>query len=565
MEDEQAEIKMETEETTEIKPEPEETLESKVDPAAPPHPYAEQLSNFKLPENQLTKIEVVRALSLESTPLTIVSTQDALDGMLKKLREVKEVAIGVHVHSYRSFHEICCLLGISTRSEDFLVDAMALKDELSVLNEIFIDESVLKVMYFADRDLERLQRCVGLYMINLMDNSVADVRLSKGAQTKQMNFAQALKCHCGVELVDKTDDWNSNAGDWKVRPLTENMVKYARQRVHYLLSMKDILQNSIVEKGFAEEVYKECTEMCTEVWYPEKHGFKPDAYINTYNRSKGRKFEGYNQQQLECLRLIFEWRWHTAELKDESLSYTMPNKMMLMIAGKLPTDMESLKKACGETIPPLVEEHLEDIRKLVLKALENVPEAGEPVDLPKMKTKRGSRGRGDYRSSRNWSNRGTDVTKPGKPVKSWKRGGNSGGGQGRGGRGRGGGGGGGRGRGGFSNPRGGKAMQQRSSGFTGMRSNYPNMMGPGMGPIMRHGMGPRMGLMEMSMGMGMGNPGMGMHNSGMGMHNSGMGMPRPLMNTGMGLRRPPMDTGMGMHRPVMGMGMAMNFGFDGSW
>ena len=37
----------------------------------------------------------------------------------------------------------------------------------------------------------------------------------------------------------------------------------------------------------------------------------------------------------------------------------MPNKMMLMIAGKLPTDMESLKKACGETIPPLVEEHLE--------------------------------------------------------------------------------------------------------------------------------------------------------------------------------------------------------------
>ena len=91
----------------------------------------------------------------------------------------------------------------------------------------------------------------------------------------------------------------------------------------------------------------------------EKYGFNPLAYLTVYQRCKGRKFEGYNQQQLECVRLLYEWRWHTAELKDESLSYTMPNKVMVMIGGKLPTDIEGLKKACGETIPPVVEEHLE--------------------------------------------------------------------------------------------------------------------------------------------------------------------------------------------------------------
>ena len=74
-------------------------------------------------------------------------------------------------------------------------------------------------------------------------------------------------------------------------------------------------------------------------------------------------FDGFNQQQLECLRLLFEWRWRTAKENDESVAYTLPNKILLRIASKVPSDVDSLKETCAApTIPPLVEEKIE-VRK----------------------------------------------------------------------------------------------------------------------------------------------------------------------------------------------------------
>jgi exosome complex exonuclease RRP6 len=65
--------------------------------------------------------------------------------MLGKLRQVKEVAVDLEHHRHRSFNGFVCLMQISTRHEDFIVDALILREELEELNEIFTNPDVLKV------------------------------------------------------------------------------------------------------------------------------------------------------------------------------------------------------------------------------------------------------------------------------------------------------------------------------------------------------------------------------------------------------------------------------------
>ncbi len=65
--------------------------------------------------------------------------------MLDKLRAAKEIAVDLEYHNYRSFGGFVCLMQISSREEDFVVDTLALRDELEELNEVFTNPNIVKV------------------------------------------------------------------------------------------------------------------------------------------------------------------------------------------------------------------------------------------------------------------------------------------------------------------------------------------------------------------------------------------------------------------------------------
>jgi len=49
-------------------------------------------------------------------------------------------------HSYRSFQGFTCLLQISTRDKDYVIDGLLLRDKLHCLNEVFTKPSIVKVL-----------------------------------------------------------------------------------------------------------------------------------------------------------------------------------------------------------------------------------------------------------------------------------------------------------------------------------------------------------------------------------------------------------------------------------
>jgi exosome complex exonuclease RRP6 len=109
------------------------------------HPYEFEILNFKVPENQLTSVASPSFKSLEETPLVFVETIEGLKQMIKKLNRTNEFAVDVEHHEYRTFLGLTCLVQISTRDEDFVIDPFPIWDSMHLLNEPFTDPKILKV------------------------------------------------------------------------------------------------------------------------------------------------------------------------------------------------------------------------------------------------------------------------------------------------------------------------------------------------------------------------------------------------------------------------------------
>lgn len=85
----------------------------------------------------------------ESTTFKWVTTVSDLESMVDELRGATEIAVDLEHHSYRSYSGFLCLMQISTRQQDYIVDLLVLREELVVLNEVFSDPKIIKVCLLA--------------------------------------------------------------------------------------------------------------------------------------------------------------------------------------------------------------------------------------------------------------------------------------------------------------------------------------------------------------------------------------------------------------------------------
>ena len=63
--------------------------------------------------------------SLDEIPVTWVETVEELEKVAAKLEKVTDFAVDLEAHNYRTYCSFACLMQISTRTEDFLIDTLA--------------------------------------------------------------------------------------------------------------------------------------------------------------------------------------------------------------------------------------------------------------------------------------------------------------------------------------------------------------------------------------------------------------------------------------------------------
>ncbi|EEF36685.1 3'-5' exonuclease, putative [Ricinus communis] len=330
------------------------------------HPL-EKLSILDFVDKSIGNAEPVSPPSLECTPFKLVKEVKDLKELAAKLRAVNEFAVDLEHNQYRSFQGLTCLMQISTRTEDFIIDTLKLRIHVGpYLREVFKDPTKRKVMHGADRDIIWLQRDFGIYVCNLFDTGQA----SRVLKLERNSLEHLLRHFCGI-----TANKEYQNADWRLRPLTDEMLRYGREDTHYLLYIYDLMRIMLLSmpnetensNSPLAEVYKRSYDVCMQLY--EKELLTESSYLHIY----GLQTAGFNAQQLAIVAGLCEWRDVIARTEDESTGFILPNKTLLEIAKQMPVTPQKLRRAL-KSKHPYIERNLGSVVNVVRHAMQNAAE-----------------------------------------------------------------------------------------------------------------------------------------------------------------------------------------------
>ncbi|KAF8802130.1 hypothetical protein BYT27DRAFT_7113139 [Phlegmacium glaucopus] len=352
------------------------------------HPYRYETTHLAYPPRMFVPRTPDLPPSLEDTQATWVATTDAFQSMLSKLRKATEIAVDLEHHSYRSYSGFLCLMQISDREEDWVVDLLAVRDEVELLNEVFTDPGIVKVLHGADSDIVWLQQDFNVYIVNLFDTFHA----SKLLEFPRHGLANLLEMYC-----DFIPDKRYQLADWRIRPLPGDMLNYARSDTHFLLYIYDNLRNALLdrsqtasqslsslqtsplERGLLGQALARSAETSLRVYTKEPYDALGgsgqggwDKLAKKWNKialTAGGPGVGVGAMQREVYRCVHGWREKVAREEDESTKYVLQNHVLFHIAEQPPAEMASLLGMFQTSVPAVVKRRAKELLNVIREAV----------------------------------------------------------------------------------------------------------------------------------------------------------------------------------------------------
>ncbi|KAL5797871.1 hypothetical protein ACOSQ2_002691 [Xanthoceras sorbifolium] len=359
------------------------------------HPYEVEIK--ALLENPRPESNfVTNNVDLKMSDLYVwVETKSQLKELADKLSGERAFAVDTEQHSLRSFLGFTSLIQISTDKDDYLVDTIALHDEMSILRAAFADPSICKVFHGADNDVLWLQRDFHIYVVNLFDTAKACEVLSK----PQKSLAYLLETYCGVATNKMLQ-----REDWRQRPLSAEMVQYARTDAYYLLHIANCLvaelkqmeneNSSCPNDKFNPvlEASRRSNVICLQLYTKEIEAYPGEAAASSifFRHSNGQGsilLNSCDSQFQDVVRRLCTWRDLMGRVHDESLRFVLSDQAIVALAEKVPatpTDIYSTVAQAdlvadsfnfNSSLPspsPVVYSHLDDFYLLIHNKLGNL-------------------------------------------------------------------------------------------------------------------------------------------------------------------------------------------------
>ncbi|SCU80924.1 LADA_0B10242g1_1 [Lachancea dasiensis] len=343
-------------------------------PAHFPQPYEYEIDTQEYDESVLRTSTPIPSLPWEGTDALWVDNKETFNDMLKTLSTARELAIDLEHHDYRTYYGITCLMQISTREQDWLVDTIALRDELYPLNEIFTNPKITKVLHGAFMDIIWLQRDLGLYIVSLFDTYHA---------SRLLGFPK----HSLAYLLEKYAHFKTSKkyqlSDWRVRPLTKALKAYARSDTHFLLNIYDNLRNELIERGKLAEVLHNSRNVAKRRF--EYTAFRPklssSAVFSPIEREepwRSLMFQ-YNipPEKSKLVKKLYEWRDLLARRDDESPRFVAPNQLLVSLTMSAPTDSSGVLSV-GSFVTSHVSTNAKSLALLIKHTLSTMHSHADP-------------------------------------------------------------------------------------------------------------------------------------------------------------------------------------------
>lgn len=259
----------------------------------------------------------------------LVADAAALAELVRALAAEPVIALDTESNSFHVYRERVCLVQISTRHGDYVVDPFAV--DVRPLGPVLTGAEAL-VLHGADYDVRCLKREYGFALPGLFDTMAAARRLGRTG----LGLSALVEQHFGVRLAK-----DFQRSDWGRRPLAAEQVRYAALDTHYLLPLFDLLAGELRQRGLWDPARQEFARIASVE--PRPRVFDPEGFRHL----KGaRDLDPAGRAVLRALWILREER---ASALDRPPFKVMPEQAMLEAARRRPRSEAELLRLPGVT------------------------------------------------------------------------------------------------------------------------------------------------------------------------------------------------------------------------
>lgn len=299
-------------------------------------------------------------------PPVWIATTPSLLSLAGQLGSLDRIAVDTESNSLHAFKEQLCLVQFSTPGKDFLVDPLALKD-LAPLKPVFQDARIEKVFHAVEYDLVCLKRDHGIGITHLFDTMQAARILGYS----RVGLDSMLELKLGIKVNKKYQK-----ADWGERPLSSEMLNYARLDTHYLLELRDQLEAELKTRSRWELAQEEFTRLA--------EGGNGNGRLETLAWQRVKGAQKFTDRQLTILQELCAWRDEQARSMNRPPFKVIDDQRLVAITLARPTTRDELQAL--DLTPRQVDHYGSEILKAVKHGLQNRPVSRPQTSRPSQAT-----------------------------------------------------------------------------------------------------------------------------------------------------------------------------------
>lgn len=220
-----------------------------------------------------------------------------------------EFALDLEADSMYRYKEKLCLIQYADADGVLLIDPLMIED-MTPFTTWLSEASVW--MHGADYDRSLFRGAFGVLPREIKDTQIA-ARLLGFERFGLLNLVEHFY---GVVLTK-----SSQKADWGRRPLSEKMVEYALNDVHYMIDMGHKLIDLLKGEGRLEWFEECCTEAHVRFWARKEEAFEEKWRIQGSGK--------LHPKGLAALRALWLWRDGEARLQDKPVFMVCNNATLI--------------------------------------------------------------------------------------------------------------------------------------------------------------------------------------------------------------------------------------------
>ena len=254
-----------------------------------------------------------------------IATPSRLQQMAGELLRHSSIAVDTESNSLHAYREQVCLIQFSVPNADYLVDPLAL-DDLAPLAPIFSNPNIEKIFHAAEYDVVCLRRDFNFDIVHIFDT----MQSARILGYQQVGLDALLKTKFDIKLNKRFQK-----ADWATRPLSAELLNYARFDTHYLKALRDLIQNELEAAGrwdLAREEFIRLARLCGN-----GRAEIPGGWLRLAGKQK------FTDRQLTILKELCDWRDIQASRMDRPAFKVVDDKRLLAITEAIPASLRDLE------------------------------------------------------------------------------------------------------------------------------------------------------------------------------------------------------------------------------